>query len=177
MKKICEICNNEFDTLITIKGIKHNICNRKMCLNCSPFKAGNRMSAANYRLKKESEGLYFCAKCKKMNPIDEFYLKADGKRNHSYCKVCQNNNVLDRQRLFKKKAIEYKGGKCCLCEYNICEGALEFHHLDPSIKEFGLAAGKLRTFEKSKKELDKCVLVCANCHREIHAGVKNIVLP
>lgn len=53
--------------------------------------------------------------------------------------------------------------------YNKCIAALEFHHLDPNEKDFGIASsGATRTFEKIKVELDKCIMVCANCHREIH---------
>lgn len=72
-----------------------------------------------------------------------------------------------RQRL-KEKLVEYKGGKCEICGYNKCINALEFHHLDPSEKDFGIVNGNAIAFEKVKKEVDKCILVCANCHREIH---------
>jgi hypothetical protein len=112
-----------------------------------------------------------CAKCKTEKDMSLFYLREDGKRNHAYCKVCQNQNVLDRQRLWKQKAIQYKGSKCCLCAYDKCDAALEFHHVDPTQKDFALSAGKLKKFESSRAELDKCVLVCANCHREIHLGL------
>ena len=69
-------------------------------------------------------------------------------------------------------AITYKGGKCQCCGYNRCLGALEFHHIDPSSKDFGISSkGYTRSWDKVKSELDKCVLVCANCHREIHEGI------
>lgn len=72
-------------------------------------------------------------------------------------------------------AIEYKGGKCKCCGYNKCISALEFHHLDPSVKEFNIGQkGYTRSWDKNKKELDKCILVCANCHREIHHGLINL---
>ena len=71
----------------------------------------------------------------------------------------------------KQKSIDYKGGKCCRCGYNKCNDALEFHHLDPSKKDFGIAQKMSWSFEKIKKELDKCSLVCRNCHAEIHAGL------
>lgn len=112
-----------------------------------------------------------CAKCNTDKELSEFYLLPNGKLNHAYCKKCQNQNVLDRQRLWKQKAIEYKGSKCCICSYDRCNAALEFHHKDPSQKDFQLAAGRLKKFENSRAELDKCVLVCSNCHREIHLGL------
>jgi len=67
-------------------------------------------------------------------------------------------------------SLEYKGGKCCKCGYDKCVGALEFHHINPDEKEFGPGHnGHTRSWKRVKKELDKCILVCANCHREIHA--------
>lgn len=76
--------------------------------------------------------------------------------------------VSDARRKMKKKAIEYKGGKCCICGYNKCAAALDFHHPDPNKKDFGIATGDYKSFEKIKGELDKTILVCSNCHREIH---------
>jgi len=62
-----------------------------------------------------------------------------------------------------------------ICGYDRCSGALDFHHIDPKEKEFGLSVKRLtRSWEKMKKELDKCVLICANCHREVHAGITQL---
>jgi len=71
-----------------------------------------------------------------------------------------------RQRA-KLKAVAYKGSACSVCGYSKCIAALEFHHPDPAGKDFGIS-GKTRSWERIKAELDKCELVCANCHREIH---------
>lgn len=68
----------------------------------------------------------------------------------------------------KEKLVEYKGGKCEICGYDKCITALEFHHLNPEEKEFGIGNNDILSFEKNKKEVDKCILVCSNCHREIH---------
>ena len=76
-------------------------------------------------------------------------------------------SVDKRRRKNKELLVEYKGGCCERCGYNKCIAALEFHHLDPSTKEFGLT-GNTYGLERQKKEADKCILVCANCHREIH---------
>jgi len=82
--------------------------------------------------------------------------------------------VSDRRRRIKQLAIDYKGGKCEICGYNTCNGALEFHHKDPTEKEFNIArSGHCRTWENTRQELDKCILVCSNCHKEIHAGIEN----
>ena len=76
-----------------------------------------------------------------------------------------------RQRM-KETLIQYKGGKCELCGYHRCNSALEFHHIDPSQKDFTIAQkNNYKNIEELKKELNKCILVCANCHREIHSGL------
>jgi DNA-binding CsgD family transcriptional regulator len=72
-----------------------------------------------------------------------------------------------RQKI-KSKSVQYKGGKCEKCGYNKCEWAFDFHHLDKAKKDFSIAQYSTVSWEKIKKELDKCIMVCANCHREIH---------
>ena len=67
-------------------------------------------------------------------------------------------------------AIEYKGGKCEKCGYSRCMEALEFHHCDPTQKDFSISSkGYTRSWDKVRSELDKCMMLCANCHREFHA--------
>lgn len=81
--------------------------------------------------------------------------------------------VQKRRKKIKELAIEYKGGCCEKCGYNKYNEVLEFHHLDPTKKDFGIASdGHCKSWEKVKKELDKCIMVCANCHREIHVELK-----
>ena len=64
------------------------------------------------------------------------------------------------------------GGGCAICGYDRWAAALEFHHLDRRAKEFGVAAGgPTRALARSRREAEKCVLVCSNCHAEIEAGV------
>lgn len=80
--------------------------------------------------------------------------------------------VSKRRIKIKEMSVAYKGGKCQVCGYNKYIGALEFHHVDPNTKEFGLGLdGLTRSWKRVKNEIDKCVLVCSNCHREIHAGI------
>ena len=79
--------------------------------------------------------------------------------------------VTKRRKKLREMAVEYKGGKCVFCGYAKDIVALDFHHLDESRKDFGLSQrGLTRSWERIKQELDKCILVCANCHREIHSG-------
>ena len=73
-------------------------------------------------------------------------------------------------------AVQLKGGKCQICGYNKYIDALSFHYLDEKTKSFDLSTkGLTRSWKKTKAEVDKCILVCENCHREIHGGV--IALP
>lgn len=83
--------------------------------------------------------------------------------------------VSKRRRKLRVLAVEYKGGKCRICHYDKCIGALDFHHRDPKEKEFGISMeGLTRSWQRIQKELDKCVLLCANCHREVHAGLSQL---
>ena len=113
-----------------------------------------------------------CPKCKKVKPITEFY-KRRGKEGASvYCKACTNEQAVIRQRRLKQECIDYKGGSCQQCGYDKYNGALEFHHINPNEKDFNVGSLKSYSFtEKLKQELDKCILLCSNCHREVHGGL------
>jgi hypothetical protein len=64
---------------------------------------------------------------------------------------------------------EYKGGGCSKCGYNKCSAALDFHHIDPATKSFSLAKSNMsKSLVALKEEADKCIILCANCHREHH---------
>jgi len=79
--------------------------------------------------------------------------------------------VAKRRRKIKLMAVDYKGGKCQICGYNRHQSALDLHHINGE-KSFGIGQkGYTRSWERVKQELDKCILVCANCHREIEAGI------
>lgn len=88
----------------------------------------------------------------------------------------QSEAVKRWRRSIKEKAVLAFGGKCELCGYSACVAALEFHHLDPSKKEFHFShvIAKPKNIKKVQEELNKCALVCSNCHKEIHFGVRSI---
>lgn len=141
----------------------------------------------------KSKGKYYSSKCKKctneyskkyrdknkekLAKKQKEYMKDDDfrKNKNEYNKIyrkkeyVKNKNV-EINRIWKmnekRKAVDYMGGKCSICGYNKCLTALEFHHINPKEKEIYNSHWK---FERNKMELDKCILVCANCHREIHA--------
>ena len=83
-----------------------------------------------------------------------------------------NDYAKQKERALSRKLelIRLKGGKCEICGYDKNIAALEFHHLDPNVKSFQLDSRHLSNTTRDKiiEELDKCILVCANCHRELH---------
>lgn len=93
-------------------------------------------------------------------------------RGYYRCKKCRSEHVQNRRRKVKQMAVEYKGGQCKICGYNKCIEALEFHHLNPDEKDFALSGdGNTLSWSKVQKEIDKCDLLCANCHREAHTNI------
>lgn len=76
----------------------------------------------------------------------------------------------------KAKMIAAMGNQCCICGYNKCSKSMDFHHLNPEEKEhsFGKIMAHPTKWENIALELKKCVLVCSNCHGEIHAGITTI---
>ena len=117
MIKVCEICNEKFDS---------NIKSRIYCYNCS----------------------------------------GDSARNDNETRKHQKTIL---RRSIKKQAIKLLGGKCSVCGYNRCVDALEFHHENPIEKEFKIGSGNTISWKEYKKEVLKCMLLCSNCHKEIHS--------
>lgn len=115
-----------------------------------------------------------CPKCNQKKKTDDFYIRKDraGKKPQSFCKQCNHENTVSRQRQFKLQCLKYRGNSCSKCGYSKCVAALEFHHTDPAQKDFIPSKFRHTSWEKNKevitKELDKCVVLCANCHREEH---------
>ena len=95
---------------------------------------------------------------------------AKDKRKYSDRRQYLIRAVHARRKKVRQKAVDYKGGRCEACGYNHCIDALEFHHNDLSKKNFGISEkGYTRSWKQVTKELDNCILICANCHRELHA--------
>ena len=90
------------------------------------------------------------------------------------CKKCWNRRTADKQIQKVKDLKEEYGGKCVRCGYDKYLGALEFHHTDPTVKEFHLGEARGRKVEVLRQELDKCELVCRNCHAEIHEHIRRV---
>jgi hypothetical protein len=165
---VCKKCQAEFPGRMTIEGKRRNLCSRKFCINCSPFNGHNCRDLTAPQI----PGHRRCVRCKKWLQLVNFYPRRQRADYSPYCKQCTNIQTLERQRALKRRAIEYKGVRCSRCGYDRCDGALEFHHTNPRRKDVNISHLRHTTFEKIIAELDKCVLLCANCHREEHAMQK-----
>jgi len=151
---ICKNCNKEFKMRVTIDGKSHNLCGRRYCFACSPFKKHNTI-----RLETPKQGaLCICRKCGK----EYIYMRHKG-MTKTNCSGCCTTIVRNKLKL---KMIEYKGGKCKICGYQECKDALCFHHRNSTTKD--LALSKIQSWAKAKAELDKCEILCINCHMEVH---------
>jgi 5-methylcytosine-specific restriction endonuclease McrA len=84
------------------------------------------------------------------------------------CSTCRTG---DRRRNRRERAVRLLGGACQLCGYSRCLWALDVHHLDPSSKDFDISSANTRRWAVTVQELRKCVLLCRNCHQEVHAGM------
>jgi hypothetical protein len=87
------------------------------------------------------------------------------------CRRCVGEAVTKRHRRLKQTLVDEAGGACVVCGYHRCLGNLHFHHVVPSDKSFEIQMGLGKSIAAYREEARKCVLVCANCHGEIEAGL------
>lgn len=168
----CAKCNSHFKVNILIDGKMKNLGSRKYCLTCSPFGRHNtkKIHLPNvYVIDRTKPRL--CTRCNEIKQPEEFYKKGGIPFSSFYCKRCTIDQAGVRARETKRIAVEYKGGKCMVCGYDRYIGALQFHHPDPTVKDYAICQKKTVCFEQIKAELDKCVLVCSRCHSEIEGGI------
>lgn len=151
----CLKCQNDFSRCLVINGKKHNLQRRKYCLECSPFKKHNTKKLENEYNERS------CAVCNKiLHRKNERGLK---------CWICTNRENR-KNKLSKIHQITGKG--CWFCGYDRCWSAMDFHHVEPHNKLFQLTTRELQyTWERVFSEMQKCVLCCCRCHREIHDGI------
>lgn len=153
-----------------IEYINQGLSTWKIAELCTMSQANVRYWLKKFNLKtkvviNKENNMKKCPKCGVTKTIDQFYKST---KSSSYCKECiKESNKVNRKNV-KLQAIKYLGGSCSKCGYNKCSAALDFHHLDPNKKDKDYSNFKGNFSEKLKEELDKCVLLCANCHREEH---------
>ena len=96
------------------------------------------------------------------------YYKSSGRWR---CKRCVGEAVTRRHRKVRALLLEEAGGRCAICGYDRCTLNLHFHHVDPATKAFAVNAMKGKSLAAFRAEARKCVLLCANCHGEVEAGL------
>lgn len=156
----CRLCQTTFPNWVKIEGKVRNISRRQYCLLCSPF------GKHNTRVISRHEELGKCSTCGK-----GLTARKDGKRRSYSLTKCHYCYLKERRQARKAQAVEYKGGKCLKCGYGKAITSLVFHHLTPDKKEFSISSRPGYGWKRTKKELDKCVLLCTNCHGEQHEGL------
>ena len=166
----CKKCGNVIPNRVTIDNKVRTINKRKYCLKCSPFNYHNTKKLCDEIVISKDFPLYYKCKCGETNK-SMFY----GKK-HNICMNCHKAYVLAKGQEKRNNAILYKGSKCFICGYDKYNGALEFHHLDPSKKDKNFSTMRSWKLDKIINEIDDCMLVCSCCHREIHAGMHNETL-
>ena len=110
--------------------------------------------------------------------MSKVYLSLEEKRN---LRGKKEKQISIRQRKYRKKASKryyhiiegYKSQGCSICGYNKCSKALCFHHIDPTGKDMAVAKLRVASVDKLVKEIEKCIVVCANCHAEIHERIES----
>lgn len=125
----------------------------------------------------------FCKTCNLEKPLSDF--STNGKTPNGkikYKPICRDCNYKVQRYFVEEKTALIKkmyGTKCTICGYDRCYNALEFHHLDSDEKEFAPSKiiSNFTPIETLIRELDKCVILCSNCHREVHAGLIKIQVP
>ena len=237
--KTCEACGRPFPVKAVIDGKMRSLYSRRFCLDCSPFGAHNtsRLPAGltsaedlvEFRRKKRNAKTYRSQKRRRLKrkkqlmdaagarcfdcgyegaiAVYEFHhrdpttkefglanfngslsrLLAEAAKCDLLCASCHRlrhvamettpptDPVVRHRRQRKLKAIEYMGSHCHLCGRDGPAALFEFHHRNAADKEFGLSErGIPHSWQKTVAELAKCVMLCANCHREVHAGVRTL---
>jgi len=158
------------DKEILKKQIKIGFSTRQLAESSGKSQTSVRYWLDKYKLETLRSSPYrkprLCKECGEANP-DNFYPNPRKK-----CKKCHNKETAKIGRNRRIEAIKLLGGACQECGYDKCYSALEFHHLDPSTKDVNYSGMRGWSFEKIKKEIKNCILLCANCHREEHERLR-----
>lgn len=156
----CKHCGVHFPSRLVIKN-KLQAHKRKYCLECLPV--GKNKRPLHVRNSTVDRGDTVVCGCGRVY----IYEKSRGHAKTN-CNSCAVNS---RRFSVKKRAVEYKGGNCERCGYSRCLSALQFHHIDPSKKDFSPGGNHSVAWSRMQLELDKCALLCSNCHIEVHAEI------
>ena len=154
MMLICKNCGGYIPSRVNVDGKIKKLNGRRYCLSCSPFK-GKKF---NYETDRDENRNFHCRLCGQNT----------GPRRRM-CNIC-----VSRIRRFRAKrtAVKWLGGKCNRCGWVGDIAAFEFHHPGDN-KEFDIGTVSNRAWATIVKELKKCELLCSNCHRTEHHGIRD----
>ena len=163
MPRTCAKCSQQIPRSAWVDGRKRELRRRKYCLVCSPFGSHNTRKAGGVR-RAAMTGI-LCEKCNK--PLTRKQTKG---------RVCWNCRYKERSVRRLAQAYELVGYACWRCGYGKAEAGmrlLDFHHVERASKCFGLDCRHIvnLAYDRILAEMKKCVLLCANCHRECEAGL------
>lgn len=144
----CKNCGGLFPISIIENGKKKTFNKRKYCFKCSPRYSHNTKT------------------------IEKPKIERDFKKSEKYRQKRENNNT--KYQLKKDRAVQKLGGKCHLCGRVLDAFLYDFHHIEPAFKEDGISHVLILkdSWEEIEKELNKCILLCGNCHNELHSKDK-----
>ena len=167
MINTCVVCGKQFEAIKSTKKYCSDECT----------KTARRIRYAERRAKEGYKSIYekqnncperVCLLCGKI-----FKPKTSAANQRTCCYNCMPDGQQLKRGDFLAKIKEQRGGKCQRCGYNTCIKALEFHHLNPSKKDFTISNDHFK-LKEAVEESKKCILLCANCHRELHDNIWNI---
>lgn len=163
-KQFCNhSCSAAYNNIRVIRKLKIRTTNPELICECGKLKSTKKAKTCidcRRRIIKRKEKVY-CKYCKKLLHIN---------RKGNICNTCVSRI---KRIQTKEKTVKYLGGKCKKCGYNKHLAALEFHHTSDN-KDFNIGKSLNRSWSYIKKELDKCELLCSNCHRIEHSKHNSI---
>jgi len=163
---ICRKCGKEFNQwFIDNNGKRHTSNHRKYCFICSPTGSKIGLKDTMLRLCGHCDDNRICKICGKHYKYTRRHRSGSSS---SLCSGCISQRKRNRQR---EKLLNLFGNKCYICGFSKCKSALTFHHVNPKDKFFNIGNRYNRSIIQLKKEADKCVLLCKNCHAELQAGL------
>ena len=158
----CIVCGKSFEAKKTTKKYCSKKCENKMAY-----------IRKKERIKVEKQGINYyektCLICG-----NTFTPKNKNANQRTCCYNCMPDGHQLTRGEFLAKIKQQRGGQCQRCGYNKCLKALEFHHLDPYQKDFTISNDHFK-LKEAIEESKKCILICANCHRELHDNLWKII--
>lgn len=161
MKNICIVCGKEFEAIRSTK----KYCSKE-CENQRRREKYIQQKEDRKNTPQENHMPYKqCLLCGK-----SFQPKTAAANHRQCCYECMPEGTQLRRKDYASKLKIKEGGKCVRCGYDKCLSALDFHHKNPEEKDFGISDDNIK-LKDAIEEVKKCILICSNCHRELHAGL------